>query len=175
MLVGRRFQVEQVMPTSRHPSRDDVVIQHSHRQFTVAHGSPRDEIKCSTFEEALDRAERYANADRVNVWYRQGGRKTMTLLDEPLVRRVWSEFREQPGLSLTLAQAQRLWALDEGTCARLLNTLSEAKLLFRDDTGRYRLPSTESASRRAGARMARLGLRPVQGAPAASLSKTSNH
>jgi hypothetical protein len=148
------------MTASRHPSNDDVVIRRSHHQFTVAHGMQRDEVRCSTFEEALDRAEDYAAADHVRVWYGQTRHHRMTLLDERLVRRIWGEYKEQPGLSLTRAQARRLWALDEATCAELLETLSEAKLLFRDACGRYRLPSTESASRRSGARMAKAAAGP---------------
>ena len=37
--------------------------------------------------------------------------------------RIRSEYREMPGLCLTLIQARRLWALDESTCSRLLSNL----------------------------------------------------
>lgn len=37
--------------------------------------------------------------------------------------RIRSEYREMPGLCLTLLQARRLWALDESTCSRLLSNL----------------------------------------------------
>jgi hypothetical protein len=163
------------MTFSRHPSHSDVVIQHSHHRFTVARGSPRDEVRCSTFEEALDRAERFAAADHASVWYQQAERKRMTLLDERLIRRVWGEFTEQPGLSLTRAQAQRLWALDEFTCAELLDTLAEAGLLFLDGTGRYRLPAAETASRRSGARMAKARFTPGSRAALASRPKVPSH
>jgi len=41
---------------------------------------------------------------------------------EVLVR-IKSEYREMPGLCLTMIQARRLWALDESTCTRLLADL----------------------------------------------------
>jgi hypothetical protein len=48
------------------------------------------------------------------------------VLDERLIRRVYSEFLEMPGLRLTRQQAQRLWGLDERTCAALLESLVDA-------------------------------------------------
>src|ERR1700687_3561050 len=52
-----------------------------------------------------------------------------------LVRRVESEFREMPGLSLTLAQAVRLFSLPHGPCQRILSALVKdcAISLLRDD------------------------------------------
>jgi hypothetical protein len=38
-----------------------------------------------------------------------------------------------PGLRLTRQQAQRLWGLDEHTCAQLLDSLTEAKFLRRTE------------------------------------------
>jgi len=57
--------------------------------------------------------------------------------DVRLARRVCSEFVEMPGLRLTLAQAQRLWALDARTCTSLLERLVDLKFLVRDADGRY--------------------------------------
>ena len=37
--------------------------------------------------------------------------------------RIEAEFREMPGLQLTERQMQRLWTLDSGTCAVLLEIL----------------------------------------------------
>jgi hypothetical protein len=48
---------------------------------------------------------------------------------ERLFRRVWSEFSEMPGLRLTRPQAQRLWGLDEETCAQILDVLVRAGFL----------------------------------------------
>ena len=56
-------------------------------------------------------------------------------LDEALLRRVYGEFLEMPGLRLTCQQAQRLWALDERTCAELLEFLVDAKFLCRPRHG----------------------------------------
>lgn len=59
------------------------------------------------------------------------------VLDERLIRRVYSEFLEMPGLRLTRQQAQRLWGLDERTCAALLESLVDAKFLCRPGHGMY--------------------------------------
>jgi len=42
-----------------------------------------------------------------------------------------------PGLSLTVAQAQRLWGLDRTTCEALLETLVEASFLRRTRNGTF--------------------------------------
>jgi hypothetical protein len=40
-----------------------------------------------------------------------------------IAERVRGEFREMPGLTLTLAQAGRLWSLDAATCIDVLSEL----------------------------------------------------
>ena len=45
------------------------------------------------------------------------------------VRRVKGEFLEMPGLRVTLAQAQRLWALDRPLCDAVLAALVDARFL----------------------------------------------
>ena len=57
--------------------------------------------------------------------------------DEQLLCRIRSEYLEMPGLRLTCAQAQRLWALDEQTCMRLLEMLVDAKFLQRNAAEQY--------------------------------------
>jgi hypothetical protein len=42
---------------------------------------------------------------------------------QDVLDRVKSEYREMPGLCLTLPQAQRLWSLDKGTCTFVLTSL----------------------------------------------------
>jgi hypothetical protein len=37
-------------------------------------------------------------------------------VDAALIKRVLGEYREMPGLALTLEQAQRLWGCDAATC-----------------------------------------------------------
>jgi hypothetical protein len=46
-----------------------------------------------------------------------------------LVGRVRAEFIEMPGLTLTVAQAQRLWGLDRSMCERVIDTLTESGFL----------------------------------------------
>jgi hypothetical protein len=52
-------------------------------------------------------------------------------LNEPILQRICGEYLEMPGLQLTLKQAQRLWGLDEETCARSLEFLVENGFLAR--------------------------------------------
>ena len=54
-----------------------------------------------------------------------------------LLARVQSEYREMPGLTLTVSQAERLWRLDPSTCALVLRLLSERRVLRRSTSGRY--------------------------------------
>jgi hypothetical protein len=51
--------------------------------------------------------------------------------------RICSEYLEVPGLCLTRAQAQRLWGIDEDTCADLLGVLLEAGFLRCTGEGQY--------------------------------------
>jgi len=54
-----------------------------------------------------------------------------------LVRRVHNEYREMPGLRLTLEQAARLFHLPGETCARVLGELIEEGVLRRTRNGFY--------------------------------------
>jgi hypothetical protein len=54
-----------------------------------------------------------------------------------LIVRVQGEYREMPGLTLTNVQAQRLWGLDERTCALVLTALVEQQFLRRTPAGTY--------------------------------------
>ena len=52
--------------------------------------------------------------------------------DDELVRvmeRVLSEYREMPGLALTLDQARRLWGCDAETCRRVADALVDRHAL----------------------------------------------
>jgi hypothetical protein len=63
---------------------------------------------------------------------------TLTIVSsQDVLRRICGEYLEMPGLLLTPAQAQRLWALDGTTCAQLLEYLVEAKFLCRQRDGKY--------------------------------------
>ena len=54
-----------------------------------------------------------------------------------LFRRIEGEYREMPGLSLTLSQAERLWGLDRSTCEFVLTRLIERRVLRRAMNGTY--------------------------------------
>jgi hypothetical protein len=59
------------------------------------------------------------------------------------VHRVWSEFLEMPGLSLTFTQACRLWAVDERACGHVLRDLVAEGFLAVSARGHYvRPPNT---------------------------------
>jgi hypothetical protein len=59
-----------------------------------------------------------------------------------LARLVRAEYAEMPGLSVTLAQAQRLWRVDERTCRRVFDALIARGILRRTIKGRYVRVST---------------------------------
>ena len=63
--------------------------------------------------------------------------RTESTIDPHLLERVRSEYREMPGLCLTLEQAARLWSLDRTTCAALLDVLVSAGFLARTVNGAY--------------------------------------
>jgi hypothetical protein len=53
------------------------------------------------------------------------------------LQRAEGEYREMPGLSLTLPQAARLWGLDRSTSELVLATLMERRILKRALNGTY--------------------------------------
>jgi len=58
-------------------------------------------------------------------------------MDEQLIARIRAEFLEMPGLHLTLAQARRLWHLDDAACRAALDELVRARFLTHLATGGY--------------------------------------
>jgi hypothetical protein len=54
-----------------------------------------------------------------------------------IMERVRGEFREMPGLTLTLPQAGRLWSLDAQTCADVLAELVSTGFLCRRPDGAF--------------------------------------
>jgi len=56
-----------------------------------------------------------------------------------ILHRVRGEFREMPGMRLTLEQAMRLWSLNRETCASVFDELMASRFLQRDVNGRYKL------------------------------------
>jgi hypothetical protein len=65
------------------------------------------------------------------------GKPPTTAALHDLLRRVESEYREMPGMCVTAPQAQRLWGLDSTTCAFVLMTLVERRVLRRTPRGTY--------------------------------------
>ncbi len=63
-------------------------------------------------------------------------------ISHPLARRILGEFKEMPGLKLTVSQAQRLFGLGRSECESLLRTLTNAHLLARTRDDSYVLAST---------------------------------
>jgi hypothetical protein len=50
-------------------------------------------------------------------------------IDARLVDRVLGEYREMPGLALTIEQARRLWGCDAVTCQRIVDVLVERRVV----------------------------------------------
>jgi hypothetical protein len=65
------------------------------------------------------------------------GRDVIVISREEMLRRICGEYLEMPGLRLRCEQAQRLWGLDERTCAELLDFLVEQRFLQRTESGSY--------------------------------------
>ena len=56
---------------------------------------------------------------------------------ESLTVRVRAEYREMPGLSLTAAQASRLWGIDHSVCEHVLRSLVADGALYHTPHGAY--------------------------------------
>ena len=54
-----------------------------------------------------------------------------------LMEQVQAEYAEMPGLSVTLSQAQRLWAVDYATCEAVFSRLISRGVLRRTSKGRF--------------------------------------
>ncbi len=59
------------------------------------------------------------------------------VIDPMLLTRISAEFREMPGLRLTVPQACRLWALDEPTCQAAIAALVATGVLRRTTDGAF--------------------------------------
>ena len=54
-----------------------------------------------------------------------------------LMERVQAEYAEMPGLSITLSQAKRLWAVDQQSCEEVFNRLIRSGVLRITTKGRF--------------------------------------
>jgi hypothetical protein len=61
-----------------------------------------------------------------------------TSRQDAVLRRVRGEYREMPGMRLTIEQAMRLWSLDRTVCADTMDSLVASRYLEVDQHGRYR-------------------------------------
>jgi hypothetical protein len=59
-----------------------------------------------------------------------------SMSDERL-QRICGEYQEMPGLKLTAAQASRFWNLGPDDSRRLLDSLVDARVLWRTADGHY--------------------------------------
>jgi hypothetical protein len=77
-----------------------------------------------------------------------------TTREDALLRRVRGEYREMPGMRLTIEQAMRLWSIDRQACATAFNSLVASHYLEIDDSGRFgragETPSNSARLRPAG-------------------------
>ena len=64
-----------------------------------------------------------------------------------VLRRIRCEFREVPGLVVTIPQAARLWHLDRASCRELLDALVVDGSLRRNAEGVYFVPSDTATLR----------------------------
>ena len=137
------------------PRHKDIVIHRTPAAYTVSVSPGPPQLRCRAFEEALERAGAFASKQSVDVWWTADGEIFVRLANYRLMRRIWAEFMEMPGLGLTKSQAQRLWAIDERTCSELLESLVVLEFLQRGFDGRYRRV-TEGRDSSTPARMAKV-------------------
>ena len=56
---------------------------------------------------------------------------------DPLMTRIRGEYREMPGMQLTIREAARLWQIDASACEALLSLLVEDGFLVRTPAGAF--------------------------------------
>jgi len=134
-------------------AEDVIVRRDSPGLFTIAGGTGTPQIRCHSFEEALQRAGSYAAARHASVWFTSDSRSWSTLADLTLLRRIWNEYMEMPGLRLTTGQGRRLWAVDADTCAAVLESLVALKFLACGADGKYGRVSDGDPTKRQAARI----------------------
>ena len=61
----------------------------------------------------------------------------LNTVGDGVLTRIRGEYREMPGLKLTMVQARRLWDLDASTCDTLLATLVQSGFLRRTADGGF--------------------------------------
>ncbi len=64
-------------------------------------------------------------------------------MNPAICERILAEYREMPGMRLTIAQAARLWALDLASSEILLRSLAATGKLRHSATGQYSSPTNQ--------------------------------
>lgn len=135
------------MALEHRPHADDIIIGgRTLGNFVVYDSAGTAQIACGTVEELLGCAARFTHRQHAQVWCVRDDQTYAPVIDPVLLRRMWSEFVEMPGLRLTPAQARRLWSVSSDTCASALETLVTLKVLVRTPDGNYARPSTTAAA-----------------------------
>ena len=91
---------------------------------------------------AVSRGPRPAFEDfpfRTRGIYRPVSERRDPVARQALLSRIQGEFREMPGLSLTVDQAARLFGLPCEACTRVLGVLEHSGILRQAIDGQYRL------------------------------------
>ena len=97
-----------------------------------ARGTP---IRPRSPSKGLDTRRNFKLADVHKITHNAQAR-TVPAIQELLLR-IEGEYREMPGLSLTMSQAERLWGLDRGTCSFVLTTLIKLRVLKQTRMGTF--------------------------------------
>jgi len=67
----------------------------------------------------------------------EDGISTRSRATRTLLERIAAEYAEMPSLSITLPQAQRLWAVDQATCHEAISRLVSIGVLRRTSRGPF--------------------------------------
>ena len=100
-------------------------------------GSPIASTQCGGGAERVHRDDSYLQILKEPELNTQTIRKASDPAIDEAMLRVEGQYREMPGLSLTLRQAARLWGLNQSTCERVLARLVERRVLKRAWNGAY--------------------------------------
>ena len=90
--------------------------------------------------DGLDATAMVGAADRALYESKAAGRDRFLVarpVNEPLLTTIQAEFRDTPGLSLTIPQAQRLWGRDKADCKAAFDALLESHFLTRTSSGTF--------------------------------------
>jgi len=164
LIENHRHTIVALLPTSSQPVAGDIlIVRDASRQkpsYIMSVLPNPAQIRYRTVAEAIASATRWATAHTRTIWLTEDGR-TFSVVSpsvvasssdgepssvrrdflERLIRRIEAEYLEMPGLQLTRAQAQRLWAVDHATCSLVLDVLVNRGFLLCGADDRFRRAS----------------------------------